>query len=126
MQMQKFTARYGCMLSCGWEPPTDEIVFGANWAESVGVVSVQRPSGSELESQVLGPGVAVFSTTPPDPSSWTVITWVCEGVCACVSVTLVTPWGCPITVVPPGPVPQCIGTWPCRLGKLKVVVPLPP
>ena len=28
--MQKFTARYGRMLSCGCEPPTCESTFGAN------------------------------------------------------------------------------------------------
>ena len=35
------------------------------------------------------------------------------------------PWTCPMTVVE-GPVPQCIGIWPCRLGSAKLVVPLPP
>src|SRR5579871_521485 len=113
------------MLSCGCEPPTVEIALGENEGEMVGV-QLQSPSGPESPSHVTVLGVGVSSTTPPDASSCTVMVCVCCGVWAVVSVIKVEPWICPIVVLKPlaGPLvglPQCIGTWPCRFGRLKVV-----
>src|ERR1043166_1210244 len=117
------------MLSCGCDPPTGGMICGANWAFRLGEpVSNQTPYGAELESQDAGAGFATLAVwSPPEGNSCTVIEWLCCGVWAVVSVTMGVPMVWPICVLnPPRPLPQCMGTLPCRLGSAKVDTPSPP
>src|SRR5215469_17172715 len=78
-----------------------------------------RPLPPEAQALFAGLG------RPPDAAAWAV--WECAGISVCRSVTVCSPPVSPKSrKLNPGPWPACMGAQPCRLGRAKLLVPLPP
>lgn len=116
------TAKYGCILLCGWPPPV--CAAASAFIATLGAL-VEYICGAVFPGifpQTLPPGPAC-----PPPAELQLTGWVWAGISVVSSVTLAWPAVSPTTRwVSPAPEPCPIGALPCKFGRPNVLFPSPP